>query len=421
VEFEMQCKQFREVVRAGRTMQASFQDFKSLVEHSSDAISLMSADGEILYASASTTKVFGYQPEELVGRSGYDLFHPGDRDHLLQTLQEVLTEPPRSFQWCVRVRRKDESYTWVESTFSNLPVGPVMHAILVNYRDVNARRAEEVQRQEHAEKLARANLELEEFAYSVAHDLRDPLTTISGFTEVLAMKKHLDRESREVAALIIDGTARMSRLIDDLLSFASAGADKPRQCVELRGAVSLAVQNLGQAIKESGAVIKVGSLPAVLGHQGQLVRLFQNLIGNAIKYSREESIHVHVTAKRSGLEWIIRIADDGMGIALENQPRVFAPFVRCSSQPIAGSGLGLAVCKKIVENLGGKIWVESELGVGSTFSFTISPAKEGVLIPMIAAERVSRAERTGLAGLDPSARQSDFSRTDHFAYRLPPL
>jgi signal transduction histidine kinase len=185
--------------------------------------------------------------------------------------------------------------------------------------------------------------------------------------------------------------------------------------------VSLAVQNLGQAIKESGAVIKVGSLPAVLGHQGQLVRLFQNLIGNAIKYSREESIHVHVTAKRSGPEWIIRIADDGMGIALENQPRVFAPFVRCSSQPIAGSGLGLAVCKKIVENLGGKIWVESELGVGSTFSFTISPAKEGVLIPMIAAERVSRAERTGLAGLDPSARQSDFSRTDHFAYRLPPL
>jgi chemotaxis family two-component system sensor kinase Cph1 len=415
VEFEMQCKQFREVVRAGRTMQASFQDFKSLVEHSSDAISLMSADGEILYASASTTKVFGYQPEELVGRSGYDLFHPGDRDHLLQTLQEVLSEPPRSFQWCVRVRRKDESYTWVESTFSNLPVGPVMHAILVNYRDVNARRAEEVQRQEHAEKLARAKLELEEFAYSLAHDLRDPLSTISGFTEVLARKKHLDREGREVAALIMDGTARMSRLIDDLLSFASAGADKPRQRVELRGAVSLAVQNLGQAIKESGAVIKVGSLPAVLGHQGQLVRLFQNLIGNAIKYSRGESIHVHVTAKRSGPEWIIRIADDGMGIALENQQRVFVPFVRCSSQQVAGSGLGLAVCKKIVENLGGKIWVESELGVGSIFSFTISPAKERALVPMIEAGPMSRREQTGLAGIDLSERQSDFSRTDHFA------
>jgi PAS domain S-box-containing protein len=411
----MQCKQFREVVRARRTVQASFQDFKSLVEHSSDAISLMSPDGEILYASASTTKVFGYQPEELVGRSGYDLFHPGDRDHLLQTLQDVLSEPPRSFQWCVRVRRKDESYTWVEGTFSNLPVGPVMHAILVNYRDVNARRAEEVQRQEHAEKLARANLELEEFAYSVAHDLRDPLSTISGFTEVLARRKHLDRESREVAALIIDGTARMSRLIDDLLSFASAGADRPRQRVELRGAVSLAVQNLGQAIKEGGAVIKVGSLPAVLGHQGQLVRLFQNLIGNAIKYSRGESIHVRVTAERRGPEWIVKIADDGMGIALENQAQVFAPFVRCSGQPVAGSGLGLAVCKKIVENLGGKIWVESELGIGSTFSFTISPAKEGVLIPMIAADRVCKAEKACSAGLDRSERQSNYSRSDHFA------
>jgi hypothetical protein len=103
-----------------------------------------------------------------------------------------------------------------------------------------------------------------------------------------------------------------------------------------------------------------------------------------------------------------------MGIALENQPRVFAPFVRCSSRPIAGSGLGLAVCKKIVENLGGKIWVESKLGVGSIFSFTVSPANEGVLIPMIAAERVCRAEKTDLAGFARSDRQSDFSRTENF-------
>src|SRR5882757_904980 len=156
-------------------MAASFQGFRSLIENSPDAISLIDPHGEVLYASASTAKVFGYQPEELVGRNGLDLIHPEDREHSSRALEQVLAGPPGPLQWHARVRRKDGTYSWVESTVSNLLVEPDVQAIVVNHRDINARRAAEVERQQHADELARSNSELEEFAYTVAHDLREPL------------------------------------------------------------------------------------------------------------------------------------------------------------------------------------------------------------------------------------------------------
>jgi PAS domain S-box-containing protein len=364
-------------------MAASFQGFRSLIEHSPDAISLIDPDGEVLYASASTTKVFGYQPEELVGRNEWELIHPEDRDHSSRVLQKVLSEPLGPVQWHARVRRKDGTYTWVESTVSNLLIDPDVQAIVVNHRDVNARRAAETERQRHADELARANLELEEFAYTVAHDLRDPLATIAGFTEVLARRAQMDGHSKEIADLILHGANRMSILIDDLLSFASASANKPRQRVELRHAVAHATQNLALAIKASGAKITVDPLPIVHGNESHLVRLFQNLIGNALKYRGEESPEIHLTAEWRGPDWVIRIEDNGIGIAPDDQARVFVPFIRLAIREVPGTGLGLAVCKKIVEGLGGAIWVESELGAGSTFCFTIVAPEGSILVPPI--------------------------------------
>jgi len=353
-------------------MAASFQGFRSLVEHSPDAISLIDQDGKVLYASASTNKVFGYQPEELVGGNEWDRIHPEDRDDSSRALQRVLSEPPGPVQWHARVRRRDGTYIWVESTVSNLLVEPEVQAIVINHRDVNARKAAEEERQQHADELARANLELEEFAYTVAHDLRDPLSTISGFTQVLATRAQKVGERNEIAELILDGAARMARLIDDLLSFASAGPIKRPQRVELRGAVAQATQNLSGSIKASCAIITVDPLPTVTADEGHLVRLFQNLIGNALKYRGAESPEIHVTAEQHGRNWVIRVRDNGLGIARENQARVFMPFIRLANTDVPGTGLGLAVCKKIVEGLGGAIWVESEIGAGSTFCFTIA-------------------------------------------------
>ena len=364
-------------------MATCFQGFRSLIENSPDAISLIDSTGEILYGSASTTKLFGYQPKELLGRNCLDLIHPEDRDHSSRALQEVLSKPPGPLQWDARVRHKDGKYSWVESTVSNLLFESEVQAIVMHQRDIHARRAAEVDRQQHADELARLNLRLEEFAYLAAHDLREPLRTISVFTEMLGEKTQMDADGKRMVQFIVDGAVRMSALIDDLLSFARTGTHEPAQCVDLQHAAAQATQNLASAINASGAVLTIDRLPIVRSNEIHLVRLFQNLIGNAVKYRGEAPLKIHVTAERRGPDWVIGIEDNSIGIAPENQTRIFMPFVRLAKRDVPGAGLGLAVCKKIVEELGGTIWVDSELGAGSTFSFTVAARKEESLVPQI--------------------------------------
>jgi PAS domain S-box-containing protein len=362
-------------------MAASFQGFRSLVENSPDAISVIDTHGEILYGSASTTKLLGYQPEELLGRNCFDLIHPEDRDRSSRALQEVLSKPPGPLQWYARVRRKDGSYSWVESTVSNLLVEPDVRAIVMQQQDINARRAAEVEKQRRAEELASSNLRLEEFAYTAAHDLREPLEAIALYTYMLVQKTQLDAHAKQMATFIVDNTTRMSTLIDDLLAFASTGMPAPYEPVDLRHAMTQAMQNLTLAIKESGARVTVAQLPVVRSNEIQLVRLFQNLISNALKYCGEESPDIHVSAEPRGSAWLIKVKDNGVGISHKFHDRIFDPFKRLHGRQIPGTGLGLAVCKKIVEGLGGEIWVESELGQGSTFCCTI-PEEGSVSVPI---------------------------------------
>lgn len=365
-------------------MAASFEGFRSLIEHSPDAISVIDPRGEILYGSKSTTKMFGYQPEELVGRNCLELVHPEDRAHSSRALREVLAKPPGPLQWDARILHKDGNYCWVESTVSNLLSESEVQAIVVHQRDIQARRATEAERQREADELARYNERLEEFAYIAAHDLREPLRAISAYTELLVQETQMDENAAQMAKFIVAGTARMSTLIDDLLSFAATGMREPPQRVDLQNAVALATQNLDLDIKKSGARVTVDRLPVVRGNEIQLVRLFQNLIGNAVKYPGPSAPEIHVAAQRKGRDWVIRVEDNGRGIAREDQARVFIPFVRLANKEIPGTGLGLAVCKKIVDGMAGEIWVESEPGAGSTFSFTIAGAEEGIRVPAMA-------------------------------------
>jgi light-regulated signal transduction histidine kinase (bacteriophytochrome) len=293
----------------------------------------------------------------------------------------VLAKPPGPLQWDARVRRKDGNYSWVESTVSNLLFECEVQAIVLHQREINARRAAEAERQQHAEELAKCNLRLEEFAYTAAHDLREPLRAISAFTEILVHQTEMDTNAMQTAKFIVDGAARMSTLIDDLLSFASTGMHKPPLCIDLQHVVAQATQNLALDIKASGATVTVGRLPIVLSNEIHLVRLFQNLMSNAVKYRGESPLEIHVTAGRRGPDWVIRIEDNGLGVAPEHQARIFMPFIRLANRDVPGTGLGLAVCKKIVEGLGGTIWVESEFGAGSTFCFTIVATVE-IPVPM---------------------------------------
>jgi PAS domain S-box-containing protein len=344
---------------------------RSSIEHSADAISLINKHWKILQGSAATERILGYHPDELIGRNFLDLIHPEDREHSSGKLKQVLGNPPGPIQWDARILNKDGKFSWVDNTVSN-PTLKTDVQLVVHHRNIDARKAAEEEKQRHAEELERCNERLQEFAYIAAHDLREPLRAISAYTEILVQETQMDASTRQIAKFIVDGTARMSTLIDDLLSFAAIGVREPPRSVDLLNAIEQARQNLALELRESGARITVNQLPVVRGNEIHLVRLFQNLIGNAVKYRGEASSEIHVTAERQGSDWVIRIADNGIGIAPENQARIFIPFIRLGNRDIPGTGLGLALCKNIVEGWGGEIWAESEFGAGSTFFFSIA-------------------------------------------------
>jgi light-regulated signal transduction histidine kinase (bacteriophytochrome) len=226
--------------------------------------------------------------------------------------------------------------------------------------------------QQQIDELARSDARLEDFAYAVAHDLKEPLRTISMFTEILIEEAQLDAHGRMQAQFIVDGVARMSALFEGLHAFAVKGFDDSSQPCNLSEAVAEVLQNLAHAIQASGAVVTVDPLPVVEGNQRHLVRVFQNLIANGIKYRGGAPAEIHVMAARLGSEWIIKVKDNGIGIAPEHYERVFRLFKRLHGPETPGAGIGLAICRKIVEAMGGAIWIEPAPGSGSIFCFTIA-------------------------------------------------
>jgi PAS domain S-box-containing protein len=359
-------------------MPATFQGFRHLIENNPDAISLVDRRGSILYGNGSTARILGYQPEELLGRNCLELIHPEDRDDASRALQDVMAKPPRSRQWDARVLRKDGNFSWVQNTVSNFLSEAEVRAIVVQQRDISDRKAAEAERQRSVEELARSNARLEAFAHTAAHDLREPLRAIRAYSQKLARTATLDEETLRMFGFIVDGAERMSVLIDDLLTFAGTGVHQEPSSFDLQDALVQAMEQLAPEIQKSGATFSFSPLPRVKANEIHLVRLFQNLIGNAMKYRRRESVKISVTATREGSNWIIRIEDNGQGIATDDYERIFLPFVRLADRTIPGTGLGLAVCRKIVEAMGGRIWVESKLAVGSTFAFVIAAADESV-------------------------------------------
>ncbi len=229
------------------------------------------------------------------------------------------------------------------------------------------------------EELARSNADLEQFAYVASHDLQEPLRMVATYTQLLAERYRgkLDDNADKYIHYAVDGALRMQTLVQDLLIFSRVG----RQGIELQSTdcnavFAIARENLEGAIGESGAKVTCDSLPEVMADSSQLVQVFQNLIGNAIKFRGAAPPAVHITAEKRGREWMISVTDNGIGIAPEHMEMIFVIFKRLHTRAeYPGSGIGLAVCKKIVERLGGRIWVESRLGQGSSFKFTLIAAR----------------------------------------------
>jgi len=251
-----------------------------------------------------------------------------------------------------------------------------------SFRDITKRqRAEEVLKKT-ADKLARSNADLKQFAYAASHDLREPLHSIAGFVKLLERryKGKLDEKADEFIGYIIDGVKRMDMLIHDLLEYSRVEAKgKDFGPVNCSVALQEAVNNLHSAIEESGAELTYDLLPTVIADASQLSRLFQNLISNAIKFRGNEPLKISISGQQKGDKWIFSVKDSGIGIDPQFFERIFLIFQRLHTrEEYPGTGIGLAICKKIIENHGGRIWVESEPGKGSTFYFTL-PDREAAV------------------------------------------
>ncbi|SNB44749.1 ATP-binding protein [Geobacter sp. DSM 9736] len=249
----------------------------------------------------------------------------------------------------------------------------------VYYRDITERKeAEEALRQTLAE-LARSNRELEQFAYVASHDLQEPLRMISGYMGLLQRKyaDMLDDKARQYIGFAVDGTTRMQKLVEGLLGYSRISQGAAFGPVDAAAACRAAIDNLQAAVKEAEAVVTTDTLPTVWGDEIQILQLLQNLIGNALKYRRADAPpRIHLSCSREEADWVFSVSDNGIGIEPRFFDRIFQVFQRLHTQDeYPGTGIGLASCKKIVERHGGRIWVESTPGKGTTFFFSI-PARE---------------------------------------------
>jgi signal transduction histidine kinase len=229
------------------------------------------------------------------------------------------------------------------------------------------------------EDLARSNRDLEQFAYVASHDLQEPLRMVATYTQLLAerYRGRLDSDADKYIHHAVDGVLRMQKLVQDLLAFSRVGRLGPAvQGADCNVVLQTALTNLEAAIQESGALVEHAQLPVVMADSSQLAQVFQNLIGNAIKFRSSEPPLIRVSAEMQAKEWVLSVADNGLGIAAEHAEDVFVIFRRLHARAeYSGNGIGLSICKKVIEQHGGRIWFESESGHGSTFRFTL-PIKE---------------------------------------------
>jgi PAS domain S-box-containing protein len=356
------------------------QRFRALFDAARDAVFVADDDRRYVEVNAAAGELLRLRPEDLVGRRVEEFVLDVRGTDVDSSWEHFRTAGVQTGE--CRLRRGDgtECYAEYSATTSFLPG---LHLSIL--RDVTERKLAADASAQLASELATSNADLQQFAYVSSHDLQEPLRGIVSFGQLLhkRYKGQLDEEADRVLDYIVSSAYRMQSLIGSLLAYSrsvSAGAT-PFPPVPLEAALHLATVNLQTAMEQSGAIVSHDPLPTVAADQVQLVQVFQNLLSNAIKYRRpDEPPRIHVSAEERERDVLVSVRDNGIGIQPEYTQRIFGVFKRLHGTEIPGDGIGLAICKRIVEKHGGEIWVNSEDGQGSTFSFTIA-RREGASKP----------------------------------------
>ncbi|MGA2987435.1 MAG: PAS domain S-box protein, partial [Terriglobia bacterium] len=357
--------------------------YRGLLEAAPDAMVVVNNAGEIVLLNVQAEKQFGYSRDELVGKNVKSIIPEGFAERQiadgLRSAEDALAQQIGTGIELTG-RRKNGSDFPIEIMLSPLENA---EGILVTaaIRDISARKQAEVELLQKVAELKRSNEELGQFAYIASHDLQEPLRMVASYTQLLSRryKGKLDSDADEFIAFAVDGANRMQRLIQDLLAYSRVGTKgKDLRDTSSEETLQQALRNLQGAINESGAVVTHDPLPTVLADEVQLTQLFQNLVGNGIKYQSPGVPRIHISAARNGnKKWIFSVKDNGLGIDSQYFERIFGMFQRLHKrEEFAGTGIGLAICKKIVERHGGSISVESQLGQGSTFRFALAGSGE---------------------------------------------
>jgi len=353
--------------------------YRGLLEAAPDAMVVVNQSGEIVLLNVQAEKQFGYSRDELVGQEVTNIIPEGFAERLiadaLRSTEDALAQQIGTGIE-LNALRKDGTEFPIEIMLSPLRSA---EGILVTaaVRDITLRRKAESQLVQKVDELKRSNEELEQFAAIASHDLQEPLRMVASYTQLLSRryKGKLDADADEFIAYAVDGASRMQRLIQDLLIYSRVGTKgKEMSSISSEFALERALFNLRGAIGDSGALVTHDPLPTVMADEVQLVQLFQNLIGNAIKYQNSGVPEVHISANgTSERKWLFSVKDNGLGIDPQYFERIFGMFQRLHKrEEFAGTGIGLAICKKIVERHGGDISVESQPGQGSTFYFALA-------------------------------------------------
>ena len=367
--------------RAERELRSAREQLQLITDTMAAAVARCDRDMRFLWVSRRYAERLGLTTADFPGRTIGEMLGAEVLASIRPQVESVLAGQRVEYE--TRIRYRTIGWRWVRAGYvpTHAPDGAVdgWVADITDITEIKEAQAEVVRMnvdlKQSNESLARSNEDLERFAFAASHDLQEPLRMMTTYTQLLerSQEGRLEGEAKLFMRNIVDGALRMRELLTDLLAYSELGAEPegPERSVDLNRVVEIVRRNLEAAVAESGAEIEAGPLPSVTGHPGHFVQLFQNLVSNAIKYRGDRPVLVRISCKCADGQLHCSVADNGMGIDPAYHERIFGVFKRLHGRKIPGTGIGLAICQRVVTRYGGRIWVESELGVGATFHFTI--------------------------------------------------